>query len=810
MKISFKITVVIIAIIVLSITSTGLLVYLMSSRIFTQETQKTTQAIVESQTNTIIEIVERQQKHLKGLTMSQNVLKVLSSTATESDVNQTNEELKEYFDKNTMESVFLADKNGIVVANADPNFLNFDLSKRDYVINTLAAQQPQISDTLISATTGKPIVTFTLPIIDNEKKETIGLVVAVVSARSLVKYVDNIKLGGETANYVYIIDKLGNLIYSRNEEEIGKQVEVPEIVNITNNINSVKNMDNLRFNLEENNLFGAYAVVPGVNWVLVVADNQNRILEPVIVLSRFIFFIGFISIVLASFLGYLLIRRISGPIKTITDKLNQLSTGDLDVEIPKEYIKSKDEIGQLSIAMTSIIENLEEKALVAEKMADGNLNIDVNIRSDKDSLSKNMCRVVNTLTDVNSEIKNLIESSNEGRLQDRANENKFEGDWRAIVGGLNNLLDVLISPIHETTFVLGEMAKGNLNVNVKGQYKGDFVKIKNSLNESISSIHSYTNEISNILTEMSNGNLVVEINRDYKGDFSKIKKSLNDIINSFNTVLLDINNSSEQVAISSKHIAQSSIALSQGATEQASAIEQLTASIEEISAKTKMNAKNSMEVNSISDVTRDSAVNGNIQMQELLNAVEEINYSSKNISKVIKVIDEIAFQTNILALNAAVEAARAGQQGKGFAVVADEVRNLAARSASAAKETTEMIENSIKKADSGKEIAYQTADALSNIVEGVNKVSHLVNEITVISKEQESGILQINQGITQVSQVIQTNSATSEENSAASQQLASMSIVLKDKISKFTLKTHKIQKDPEDYEFIEELMQIKK
>lgn len=245
-------------------------------------------------------------------------------------------------------------------------------------------------------------------------------------------------------------------------------------------------------------------------------------------------------------------------------------------------------------------------------------------------------------------------------------------------------------------------------------------------------------------------------------------------------------------------------------------MEELTASLEEISAQTELNAKNANKANELAESAKLNAVQGNSQMKDMLSAMEDINESSMNISKVIKVIDDIAFQTNILALNAAVEAARAGQHGKGFAVVAEEVRNLAARSASAARETTDMIEGSIKKAEGGTKIAKDTADALRKIVDGVEKVATLVNDIAIASNEQAMGIQQINQGIMQVSQVVQTNSATSEESAAASEQLSGQASMLKETVSRFKLKKTQGIKDnysevsPEVMKLLENMNKVKK
>ena len=343
---------------------------------------------------------------------------------------------------------------------------------------------------------------------------------------------------------------------------------------------------------------------------------------------------------------------------------------------------------------------------------------------------------------------------------------------------------------------LAQLAQGSLNLNYAAG-EGDeytqseresFLTIEQDLAAAAGALRGYVGEISQVLTAMASGDLSAQAVQTYAGDFSGISDALNSILQSFNTLFTEMRIAAEQVASGSRQVSDGSQALSQGATEQAGAIEMLTASLTDVAQQTKQNALDASRASDLSGAARDHALDGDRQMKQMQQSMKEINSASASISRVIKVIDDIAFQTNLLALNAAVEAARAGVHGKGFAVVAEEVRNLAARSATAAKETTDMIESSIQKAADGTRIAAGTAAALAKIVSGVEETTGLVGNIATASNDQATAVAQINRGIEQVSQVVQTNSATAEQSAAASEELSSQAESLKGMVSRFRLR----------------------
>ncbi len=404
---------------------------------------------------------------------------------------------------------------------------------------------------------------------------------------------------------------------------------------------------------------------------------------------------------------------------------------------------------------------------------------------------------INSLLDVTG---HLTTAAIEGDLATKEDSSKFNGKWKELVDGMNNILDGIAKPLEDISEVMEQLTNGNLKVSTRGTYKGDFAVLAQATNDIGYRLNTIITEISEMLGQIADGNLALEHMREYQGDFIGISNSSNNILDSLNDVMGEINGAADQVSAGSGQVSTGSQALSQGSTEQAGSIEELTSSIAEVASQTKQNAVDANQANTLAAEARANAVKGNRQMQEMLNSMADINESSTNISKIIKVIDDIAFQTNILALNAAVEAARAGQHGKGFAVVAEEVRSLAARSAEAAKNTTNLIEGSIKKVQHGTQIANETASALNEIVEGIEKAADLVSNIAAASNEQASGITQINRGIEQVSQVVQNNSATAEESAAASEELSSQAMLLKEMVGRFKLtssgKIYQLKEEP--------------
>ena len=344
-----------------------------------------------------------------------------------------------------------------------------------------------------------------------------------------------------------------------------------------------------------------------------------------------------------------------------------------------------------------------------------------------------------------------------------------------------SLRKLITRPVKDVTKAANLLASGEVGVSLNGSYKGEIALLADSFR----GMEEFNRQQTEWLEYIANGDLSIEVIP--RGENDRIGHAIDSMLKRLKEMFIDISESTNHVSSSSKQIANGAQALAQSSTEQAASIQELSSSIAEIAERTRENASRAEKAANLAETIKESASKGSHQMDELIHAVKDISQASNKINSIIKVIDDIAFQTNILALNAAVEAARAGQHGKGFAVVAEEVRNLAAKSAEAAKETNEMINDSIEKASLGSRIADETAGSLTEIVSGINESNQLVTEIANASEGQSHGIEQINNGIYLVSQTIAQNSATAEESAAESQEMSSQAVFLSNLISQFKL-----------------------
>lgn len=400
---------------------------------------------------------------------------------------------------------------------------------------------------------------------------------------------------------------------------------------------------------------------------------------------------------------------------------------------------------------------------------------------------------IDIANDVESELQQLMKDLQEASVE---NNNTVEFQMRAVqiilvviallavcitIGFCLFLIKSITLPIKKLSIAAKKLALGSIEVDCEKIYNDDLGELMDNFAVMVDGIKSQAQ----IAEFLSRGDFTVDVKPRSEGDV--LGNALHKVVADENVMLNNIKEAGVQITVGSEQVANASQALAQGSTEQASSLEQVTASMDEVTQRTKENATEAGQANTLVHNIKKMATEGNDQMKAMMNAMDSINESSETISKIIKNIDDIAFQTNILALNAAVEAARAGIHGKGFAVVAEEVRNLAAKSAAAASETAEMIEDSIHKIGNGTRLAEETAKSLDEIVGSIDDIVNLISNITASSNEQATAISQIDQAITQVSTVVQTNAATSEQCAAASEELSNQAVTLKNLIGQYKL-----------------------
>ena len=443
------------------------------------------------------------------------------------------------------------------------------------------------------------------------------------------------------------------------------------------------------------------------------------------------------------------INQLIHAIGSLISEMNHMSkehdAGDIDVAIPAE--KFQGAYQNMASGVNAMVMGhlaVKKKAMACVKEF-GNGNFDAPLEKfpgKKVFINETIEGVRTQLKATSAEVQRLINASKAGQLSERGEFKRFAGGWRAMVQGINELLDTILDPIAEASDVLEQLANYNLTARVQGNYQGDHAKIKNALNTTGQVLHDAMAQVQQAVGQ--------------------------------------VNSAAQQISVSSQQVAE-------GASEQASSLEETTSSMEEMSGMTKQNADNTRQAQTLAEDTREAANKGTGEMGRMVEAMGKIKISAERTAEIIKDINDIAFQTNLLALNAAVEAARAGDAGRGFAVVAEEVRNLAGRAKDAAQNTESLIKESVTLAETGEKISGDVNVNLTSMVGAIQKVTDIISEITVASQEQARGIEQVNKAMVEMDQVTQRAAANSEESSSAAEELAGQAQELMSLVSRFRL-----------------------
>ena len=650
---------------------------------------------------------------------------------------------------------------------------------------------------------GIPALFVSAPIVENGA--VIGVVALQVSNDAINKLMQMNDGLGKTGR-TYLVEKHGSSTTLINDRRDGKRNgdsiasdEINRAVNGEMGVNISEKVGKII----------AYAPVKirDLKWGIIAEIDMEEVDQPIVEIRNSILLYSFILLVLVIISAYLLSNQINKTIIRIQNFFEQLSDNvyrgkfSEEVEIDNVGVDFKPLVESGDSVVKAFVNTLDNMPIPFMTM-DNNLNLQYMNNLAKqvggvDNYNNKTCHSVMRADDCKNGRCAINRCMSSGKIEESetyanpTNGKEYEVKYYGnplkdrdgnVVGAIEILLD-------QTAEVLAKRKE---------------VKVKEYQNNEVGKLNF-------VLEEVSNGDLTTSYNPETGSEdteasfdtFSNISVILNKVILTLNNIMREVYNSSEQVSQATGQVASASQSLSSGTTEQAASIEEISSSLQEVMSQVKQTSSNSGEAKKLSNDSLNITVEGNKKMELLVEAMNEIKNSSSEISKIIKTIDEIAFQTNLLALNAAVEAARAGKHGKGFAVVAEEVRNLAARSSKAAKETSDLIEDSIRKVTAGGEFVDDTSNSLKNIENSFVKLNSLVDEVAEASQEQSLRVTEVNTGVDQINSVTQQNAANAEETAAAAEEMQSQAVTLAGIIKRFktddSSNTHLISMDDEIY-----------
>jgi methyl-accepting chemotaxis protein len=480
---------------------------------------------------------------------------------------------------------------------------------------------------------------------------------------------------------------------------------------------------------------------PGMNWSFIVRVPRSEALGPLRVQDEIGWAVRIGALLVVAIAGFILARRFARPLVDMARVAGAIATGDLDQKVTHH---SKDESGELANALRSLVEYIVGVAKGSEAMARGDLSVDIVPRSTKDTLSASVVGVKESLQRLTGEVKQVIDAARAGQLSTRGDARAFEGAYREVVSGINDVMHAFDAPIREAKSVLEEVSRRNLSKRMVGKYQGDYAAVKDSLNQALDNLDG---------------------------------------------TLSSVSDAADQVALASTEIATGNQSLSHAAVDQASSLEEVKTKLQDITTVSTRNAASAQQARDLAERAFRGAERGVESVRQLSAAVSAIKNHADQTAKIVKTIDEIAFQTNLLALNAAVEAARSGDAGKGFAVVAEEVRNLAMRSAEAAKTTAGIIEESMKSSALGVRINGEVSVNFDEIAANVRNVVEVMSEIAGASETQSRGVGQVSTAVEEMSRATQQNAATTEESAAAAEELSAQATSVQALVNEFALTT---------------------